>query len=656
MDIRNKQTLALALAILALALIGQFFFVNIQANLRDGVIFFAIAVILFIWMVRRERGVEGTLNRAVSWISGYLRLARENPVRTVMFVIGIALAYTTLRLLKAKPGYESYWDVFAMWIASWLIYILAFSKIPRFSAFKPWFNRHKIEIALVSGLTLAAILLRMIGLGSIPNVIGGDEGRIGLLAISVQKGELNNMLATIFGHSTLYIYAMAGAMKIFGNNPFGLRFASAFAGALTVPALYFLARYMFNRRIATIAASLLAVSHFHLHFSRIIVAGSIQDAFFATVAFYLLYSGLKERNSLRLAGSGIVVGVHLYIYMGARLVILLVPVYILILFFVNRRMVTENIANLLAFVGALGITSAPMVLWAIEHWAEFNARANQIGVIQSGWLENEAVLLGTTQFRLFLDLFADAFLTVNFFPAKAFYNGSLPMLDYISGAIFILGIAYSLYRVLEPKHLLLHGWFWSGILVGGAMIVLSGDAAYRVMIVFPAVCLFVAIGWVKLIEFFARAFPWKERTQYVLIGIFMIGFTIPNIKAYFVDYATTCRYEDWATRFASHMGRYMAELDEDTHTYVLGFPRIYYGIHGSVDFFKGDRLITNINDPLMEPPTMIDADSSAVFVFIPEREAELEYVTQVFPNGTLEQIDDCGEKMLVIYNAEKGDQ
>jgi hypothetical protein len=99
----------------------------------------------------------------------------------------------------------------------------------------------------------------------------------------------------------------------------------------------------------------------------------------------------------------------------------------------------------------------------------------------------------------------------------------------------------------------------------------------------------------------------------------------------------------------------MATLDEDTHTYLLGYPRIYYGIHGSVDFFKEERLITNINDPLLEPPTMIDSDSSAVFVFIPEREAEIDFVEQVFPNGTLEQIDDCGEKMLVIYNAEKTD-
>jgi len=61
---------------------------------------------------------------------------------------------------------------------------------------------------------------------------------------------------------------------------------------------YLLARAMFGPLVAGLAGLLLAVNHFHLHFSRILVFAGIMDALFATVALWLLYRGLRDGRAI----------------------------------------------------------------------------------------------------------------------------------------------------------------------------------------------------------------------------------------------------------------------------------------------------------------------------------------------------------------------
>ncbi|MCU0503586.1 MAG: glycosyltransferase family 39 protein [Anaerolineae bacterium] len=458
------------------------------------------------------------------------------------------------------------------------------------------------------------------------------------------------MMATTFGHSTLYLFIIAALMKLSDIGPFGLRLTSAIAGALTVPALYVLTRHMFNVRTAFVAAALLAVSHLHLHFSRIVVAGGIQDALFATIAFYFLLTGLERRSALRLVLSALVMGSHVYIYMGARLVILFIPVYILALLLVEPKTVKENAFNLVAFAVMLLILIIPMGVWALDHPADFMARANQVGVFQSGWLATEAVKLNQTQQHILLNLLLQAFLTVNYYPATGFYNSPLPMLDFLSGAIFMLGIAYSLYHVFDRRHLLLQGWFWSGVVVGGALVVLPAIAAYRILIVFPAVCVFVGLGLDRLIEFALPSRTALNRLlQVTLTLVFIAVVSFGNARAYFANYGPSCLYEDWGTRFASYMGEALGKAGPSYKAYLFGYPRIWYGIHPSVDYLSGRIPITDIKEPLRAPTNLLKPGENGIFFFTPEREKELTFVQQAQPGGQVRQIYDCKQLMLTVY-------
>ncbi len=657
---------AMAVMALALALIGQFYFKHLRSIL-DGFVFFGAAIIVFVILAHasRERACEARAEAAgAGWWARVVNRVRREPIRMGLIVVSLILSLTVLRLLTAQPPPQGYWDVFGVWLASILCFAAAFVRRPRgrspdvgagVTPAPTWWRTYRLEAAAVLFLTFVALLLRFVDLGKIPNIVSGDEGRIGLLGLSAVRGEISNMFATVYGHSTMYLLVIGFFMKLFGEGPLGLRVTSALAGALTVPAIYVLARHMFNTRVALIAAALLTASHLHLHFSRIAVAGGIQDALFATVAFYFFLTGLEKRSAMRLVASALVMGLHIYIYMGARLVILLMPLYVLALLVVEPKIVKENLLNLVAFAVALGITAVPMGVWATAHPADFMARANQVGVIQSGWLAREAAKLNQSQQHILLNLLLQAFLTVNYYPAAGFYNSPLPMLDSpfgVSGAVFMLGIGYSLYRVFDRRHLLLQGWFWSGVVAGGALVVLPATAAYRILIVFPAVCVFVGLGLDRLIEFGLPAQTALNRLlKAALIVAFVAVVSVGNVRAYFVDFGSSCLYEDWNTRFASYMGETLGTLRAGPSytAYLFGYPRIWYGIHPSVDYLSGGIPITDIKDPLKAPTRLIGPGENGIFFFTPDREKELVFVQQAHPGGEVRRIYDCKQLMLTIY-------
>jgi 4-amino-4-deoxy-L-arabinose transferase-like glycosyltransferase len=654
----SRVGLALALTALVLAVAGQFYFQNLKFIL-DGMIFFVAAVCVLLALSAMSRPATPEEEGRQRTIFGRLfGAAQEHPLRAAFAVIAVLLAFTTIRLLLGKSGSESYTDVFVLWLLSAACYAAAFMRLPTsgpaawIARFRAWLRVNYLELLAVVGLTAMAGALRLANLGVVPNIVSGDEGRIGLLGQAVLNGELNNLFSTVYGHSTIYLYLIAGFMRWFGQNAMGLRLTSAIGGALTIPALYILARRFFGIRVALIAASLLTVSHFHLHFSRIIVAGGIQDALFATVAFYLFLSGLEERSPTRMVLSGLVVGMHMYIYMGARLVVLFLPVYVLALWITNPRLIRENVRNLAIFAGMAVLVLAPMALWGIQHPADFNARANQIGIIQSGWLASEAQKLGQTKLHLLLNQLLQAFLTVNYYPATGFYNSPWPMLDFLSGAMFMLGLGYSLWHVRNPRHLLLQGWFWSAVVVGGALVVLPGIGAYRILIMFPAVCIFVGLGVDQLVELGTRSVSFRPVVGAIVVASFIFVVAALNTRQYFVSYGPSCLYEDWGTRFASYMGQALGEAGPDYKAFLFGYPRIWYGIHPSVDFLSGKIPITDIKDPIAGPPALVKPGEKAIFFFTSDREPEMQWVQQALPGGRVSRIQDCGTPMLTIYRVD----
>ncbi|MBI9049055.1 MAG: glycosyltransferase family 39 protein [Anaerolineaceae bacterium] len=642
-------------AFLVSAVYGQYQFSIYSNSEKQGLLYYGIACLILILLIfRLQIQSPSVASHKIPLIKkrstqfDLITLITQNPRRSILFGVAIILSIISLLLLINRPSDHTHWDIFIIWVLSIISYAGSLLSVHQINT-RSWMQNNRYDIIAILLLTLFAAILRFSQLGSMPNVISGDEGRFGTIIMDIMDGQIRNMFITIFGNSTMYFFFLAGMMKIFGISFKILRIGSAIGGTLTIPFLYLFAKQLFNRRTAWISTLLLVVSNFHVHFSRIMSVTSIQDAFFATLSLYFFYTGLKKHSRNRMLLAGLSLGLALYVYMGARLIILLIPIFLLFLCLFKSQLVKSNFINLCIFIGALLISALPMIYWAISNPITFNARAYQMGVFQSGWLITESAKTGFSQLRLFLILFKQAFLTTIYYPSYGFHNSNLPMLDKFSSPFFIAGLIYSLLHTRDDRYLLLNGWFWSGILVGGALVILPSFNAYRILIIFPVICLFCGIGVDKLLEILSSMLKQKTPIPVMISTLIVIAFTFSNIHAYFITYGPTCQYGSINTRLASQVAAYVADLDPVYTPVLLTAPRLKAHTHLTMDFVTPGIEYLEFIDPIKTMPDELNARTAYVFFFIPSRSNELDILQKAFPNGEHDQITDCGKPVLSVY-------
>jgi 4-amino-4-deoxy-L-arabinose transferase-like glycosyltransferase len=148
-----------------------------------------------------------------------------------------------------------------------------------------------------SQFATVAAFSRFWALDHIPPGIYPDEainGNEGLEALRTQNFKV--FYPTNEGREGLWINMVGVSVWLFGANGFGLRFWSALFGTLTVPFLYLLVRELFSTRAAFFSSFLLAMSFWHLNFSRIAFS-AISVPFLMTSSLYLLFAGWRRSSS-----------------------------------------------------------------------------------------------------------------------------------------------------------------------------------------------------------------------------------------------------------------------------------------------------------------------------------------------------------------------
>ncbi len=183
-------------------------------------------------------------------------------------------------------------------------------------------GRNLQRLGLAAILLLAA-LLRVPFLSSIPNGFYSDEASTGYDAYSIlqtgrdQYGEFLPLLTRSFGDyvEASYRYVAIPFIAVFGLNEFSTRLPSAVAGILTIGALYWLVRICFNTQTALIASLLLAISPWHIQFSRCAVRAILLPLLFC-LGLALFVKGLRRSKFIYLSAATF--SICLYTYSSAR--------------------------------------------------------------------------------------------------------------------------------------------------------------------------------------------------------------------------------------------------------------------------------------------------------------------------------------------------
>lgn len=208
------------------------------------------------------------------------------------------------------------------------------------------FHRWLVVILFLSGI------LRIWDLGGVPPHLRNDEAALGYNAYSIlQTGrDENGQILPIFFESFgdwkpgLYVYLDIPFVALLGLNELAVRLPSAIFGVIAVLVLYLVVLELFgNSKLALFASLLLAISPWHLAFSR----GAWEANISLTLVLFGIYFFLTalRREPWYLFISTMLFGATLFTYHSAKLA---TPIIAIVLLLVFRKKVFQQPLLLLA--------------------------------------------------------------------------------------------------------------------------------------------------------------------------------------------------------------------------------------------------------------------------------------------------------------------
>jgi hypothetical protein len=654
-------------------------------NTLLAVLLSAVALAYAAWAMHQRQAQTSLLKKARQWgrqtvlnarpgrtisdgIAAAARWAKSNAIQAVLLCGSLLVIFGSGLAAHRGQRPSAHLISLATWGCGLLLFLLVFTPVDApggaCRALTRLFAKHRREALILLALSVLAIALRAIKLGSVPAILTGDEGAMGLEALKVLDGRQLNPFSTGWtSHPTLYFYNLALFLRLAGQNVAGLRLASALAGAVTVPITYLVARRSAGRTIATISALFLAGYHVHIHFSRLAL-NNIWAPLAAAATFLCLWEGLRTRQSWLFALGGVVMGLGQYTYFGARLVPIVVLAW---LFFLA---VTEGAAkpsdhlrsgdtqvtlkgnglNLGVFWIGFLLTLLPLSWFFFEHWRALTGRVAQVGVFGSTGVDPaQAGVLAPLISGL-----AKSALAFNYVNDRSiFYGPSLPLLHWLSGVAFFFGLVRAGLHWRKPGNGLVLIWLLGTIIFGGALMNHPPESP-RLLFAAPAVAILVAIGLTEIGQQMAhliqRTFPGRQQWTGVgrsLAYALAIAATSISVVFYLAVYTPSNRFGDIKTRTAHHLGVWARGLEAGHQVFFFGAPVMTYRGFPSIAFLAPDADIRDVLEPIESP---LPVKAASTFVFVPQRLKELDIIAAAHPDGRRwEESDNQGRLLFVAY-------
>ena len=598
------------------------------------------AMLMFVQIARQLMPASADPNFTPSqWLARARQWLGANPIRSALIglamLAGIYGAYAAAQVPHPEPFTLS----IALWLASMIAFATAFApgeharawRAPNLRALDTALKPYLPEILLVIGLVALAFAFRAFDLGGIPMNLGGDESEMGLEARRVLDGILTNPFSSgWYSHPTMFFFLQSLALRFFGQTVVGLRMVSALIGTLTILSTYLLVRQLCGRGFALAVSVLLLAYPYHIQFSRIGL-NNIADAFWAATVFFLAIRGTMTRQIGYFVAGGLALGLSQYFYHGVRLVPVMLAAYLTFWLIGERRTARAFVIPLIVFSVAALIAALPLVFYYLQFPDMLTERYAQMGIFPSGWLADQVAQTGQNPLLLLATRTIERFTLFNLIPDfSGFYAPETPLLETFSAILFAYGFAYALYRWKERANFLFVLWFVSGVFFGSVLILDEAGSARTLTLTVP-VMFFVALGAFKLAETIATLLARPQWRRYIVVaGIILLAFI--NLKFYFVDYIPRRSYAGpvgWAN---TEMAKYFLAQPCAFKAYFFGPPYDYLS-HATIAFAVPNLNGLDILDPIEDTPDFVDHSLPAIFLFIPAREQEFEWVRQAYPDG-----------------------
>jgi 4-amino-4-deoxy-L-arabinose transferase-like glycosyltransferase len=593
--------------------------------------------------------------RASRGMAAALKPLRAVPLPLLALPLPLYVSWLAATTARSDPATADYTLALGLWLAAIALFVgllmpwnrvLSWAASPSLRAV-PW-----PEVGAVCLLTAVALIIRAVNLETEPNPYSGDEANFALQALRMERGEVDNIFTTHvpFAQPSLFAAIINLSFKAFGTGVLSSRLVAVVFGVATIPLAYLLLREAFGRSVALVGTAFLAVYDLHVHWSRLSM-NNITGPFIAVLALYFTARAVRTRSALDFGLAGAASALSLYSYVGARVVPIVVGVWLGYAALTNLRAWKSYAVGAGVLVVGFVVVALPQGLLYWEHHSDFLASQQWANIFASGWLADEASVRNQSQARILLDQFREGFGVLTVYGERYHhYNSGVPLVGTLSGALFVLGGVYSLFRLRRPEYLGLLSLLVLTVLLGAALATPPPSSA-RLVTIIPAVAAFVGLGAVGVARFMAWWRPWLSPLGPLLLAALILAMAGLNLHFYFGDYLPAERYSGGNTDITEAAGKYLVELGDDYVGYWFGAPWI-----GTMDptfaFLTRDRTTVNVpENPTRLPQPGVDKPG-AVFMFMLARQGELDYVQDACPGGTFREFWDTAEDRILFVSYE----
>jgi 4-amino-4-deoxy-L-arabinose transferase-like glycosyltransferase len=193
--------------------------------------------------------------------------------------------------------------------------------------------------------------------------------------------------------SPLFLYTLLPFQLLGGMNVWTSRLPSAVSGLASILLLYWIAKRLFDRPTALVAAALLALTPWHMQLSRFGHEAALGPLLACVALASLLWAGLPLSDQMPRPSvwkglvAGLVIGVCCY---GYPAVLLFIPIFLVVCVLVTCRAWWRRLhqrAALLAAAGlaiGVGVTFGPLLYYHMAHPEVIEKR----GAFQALWPED----------------------------------------------------------------------------------------------------------------------------------------------------------------------------------------------------------------------------------------------------------------------------
>jgi 4-amino-4-deoxy-L-arabinose transferase-like glycosyltransferase len=449
-------------------------------------------------------------------------------------------------------------------------------------------------------------------------------------------------------------------MRLLGATIAGGRALSALIGTTTIATTFLLARRLGGDRLAWPTTAVMAFSAYHIHYSRL-ASNQVADPLFGTLALWLVLIALQPRRALDPAGdrvsiaawglAGVVAGLGWYAYFGARWVTILIPLVAVSYSGLQRHVLARHWRGVLLFALGWLVAALPILGWYSLHPSSLTERYRAVSIFASGWLAREVEITGMSRSALLLQ---QAWRAITAFHIRSdptyWYRPDQPLVDFVTGALMLLGSIDLLVKVRWPSRRVTAVWFVSTIAMAWG-VTENPPSSQRGLLLMPIVAVLAANGLQLLVRLLGST-RW-----HVLALAFLAAIAVLNVSFYFVEYTPRRVYGNPTAEAATAFARYtlanpapVCETRDASvcpgRVYFYGPPVIYWKFGTLAYMLRGFP-----GEDVPDAGAIPETTDPARFAFVPERADELAAVQVRYPGGAEARITaPDGRLLMLLYD------